>query len=315
MAQALQGPLRFAVAAKVPREHLMACVGAIATAGLLDIESEDVQARLRTEASSLSTLSKLPLLAAMPAAARPAIIAALKLKPKRKRSRAGAEGEKEADEGEEEKAGSGDGKKRKTKPQAGPEDVEWPAPEALNRSEEDLRGITLQINRSPLAVLWAALVCVKLGRDWPTALSLGRGYADALARARGSQIGIDIAPPPPGGAGVEQWAEDVLGTDVVVRRGEGGGLRAVVEGGGVREPAKALSFLKQKLGRDYHAVFQAMNMLADAVPAERLATGEAYALYARFRPEVATGRAGWGQSGGFQLRLVLEERDRIMRAP
>jgi hypothetical protein len=53
---------------------------------------------------------------------------------------------------------------------------------------------------------------------------------------------------------------------------------------------------------------------ADQVPPEELQESTGYDLYARFRPQVSKGTAGWGQKSQFRLSTVLDLRDEVRHA-
>lgn len=53
---------------------------------------------------------------------------------------------------------------------------------------------------------------------------------------------------------------------------------------------------------------------AAAIPQRHVETSiRAMVLYESFRPAVARGKAGWGQSGMFRLASVLKLRDELVR--
>lgn len=53
---------------------------------------------------------------------------------------------------------------------------------------------------------------------------------------------------------------------------------------------------------------------AAAIPQPQVeSTIRAMVLYESFRPEIPRGKAGWGQSGMFRLRKVLELKDELLR--
>jgi hypothetical protein len=65
-------------------------------------------------------------------------------------------------------------------------------------------------------------------------------------------------------------------------------------------PESCERYLQSKFSEHLLEVRQAMEELARAFPAEELAD-RAYALYAKFRPEVPEGTKGWGAKGKLSL--------------
>jgi hypothetical protein len=61
--------------------------------------------------------------------------------------------------------------------------------------------------------------------------------------------------------------------------------------------------LDSKFGESLPTVRQAMEQLARSHRPRDLAE-EAYGLYEQFRPEVASGKGGWGQKGKLDLALI-----------
>lgn len=165
----------------------------------------------------------------------------------------------------------------------------------------------IAVNRAPVLTLWAAVVAARMGYDWETALSFGRAVAGLNAQAKGRRLGI-YGPPKRGegkepkrtGLGEELWVE-VCGRPIPAKHTERG-LRAVV-GAEPIEPESVEAYLRRSLGEHYQAVREAMAALAASRRPEELAE-EAYGLYTRFRPAVASGRRGWGQKGVLDLDLI-----------
>ena len=81
-----------------------------------------------------------------------------------------------------------------------------------------------------------------------------------------------------------------------------GGVRAMVRDQPIN-PAQVETYLRQKFGADLDGVRTAMKHLAAAFDVEELAE-RAYGLYEQFRPQIESGRAGWGQKGALDLDLI-----------
>ena len=167
---------------------------------------------------------------------------------------------------------------------------------------------TVEINRAPVLTLWGVVVAERLGFDPDAALTLGKCLAGLNAQSKGRAIGIyaapkpaeDGAPPAKSGLGEEFWIE-VCGRPLPARNTPDG-VRAVV-GGLTIAPAKVRDYLARSFGESLGAVREAMESLAAAFGADALREA-AYPLYERFRPEVARGKAGWGQKGQLDLDLI-----------
>ncbi|NSW56369.1 MAG: hypothetical protein HPY44_10160 [Armatimonadetes bacterium] len=167
---------------------------------------------------------------------------------------------------------------------------------------------TVQINRAPVLALWAAVVCERLGHDEDAALTLGKALAGLNAQSKGRSLGVFGPPrhldeegkPKKKGLGEEFWVE-VLGRPVPAKNTDAG-LRAVVKDEAI-DPEKVRTYLQNKFGADLDRVRDAMRALADSLEPEALAEA-GYELYERFRPQIASGKKGWGQKGELDLDLI-----------
>ena len=74
------------------------------------------------------------------------------------------------------------------------------------------------------------------------------------------------------------------------------------------EPEGVQRYLESKFGDDLKAVRDAMTALAESLKPEKL-RDDAFALYARFRPNIPEGLSGWGAKGeldhAFIRRMAL----------
>jgi hypothetical protein len=165
----------------------------------------------------------------------------------------------------------------------------------------------VMINRAPVLTLWGAVVAERLGFESDEALTLGKAMAGLNAQAKGRRLGIFTpAKGPEGkrpkkrGLGEEFWVE-ICGRPVPAKKTEEG-VRAVVKDKAI-DPDKVRAYLEGKFGDDLSAVKDAMKKLTKAFDADEL--GEvAFSLYEKFRPQIASGRRGWGQKGKLDLDLV-----------
>jgi hypothetical protein len=167
---------------------------------------------------------------------------------------------------------------------------------------------SIEVNRAPVLTLWAAIVSERLGYEHETALTLGKAVAGLNAQAKGRSLGIfgppkapeQGGPPTKVGLGEDFWIE-VLGRPVPVKN-TAEGIRAVVKDTPIN-PGSVEKYLRSKLGGAFEPVAEAMCELASAYPPGELAQA-AYHLYERFRPQIASGKRGWGQKGVLDLDLI-----------
>ncbi|MHB9034511.1 MAG: hypothetical protein ACYC6L_15875 [Anaerolineae bacterium] len=148
------------------------------------------------------------------------------------------------------------------------------------------------VNRTPVQLLWAAVVAERLGYPAETALTLGKAVSAMYAR---QQLHAELAP---GEAEIS-----LLGRYVPVAETPAG-LRATNRGRPY-DPEDIKVYLESKFGAHLAEVRTALDELAASYPPERLA-GQAYKLYQRFKPAVAQGWAGWGTSGILELERIWE---------
>ena len=160
------------------------------------------------------------------------------------------------------------------------------------------------INRAPVLTLWGAVVAERLGFDRDSALTLGKTVAGLNAQAKGRALGI-FTPRETQAKGTGEVGEtfriELMGREVPCTN-TGEGLRAVTKGKPV-EPAKVVEYLKKRFGDSLDEARDAMERLAASWDEDDLET-EAFRLYERFRPEVASGQRGWGQKGTLDLDLI-----------
>jgi hypothetical protein len=162
------------------------------------------------------------------------------------------------------------------------------------------------INRAPVLTLWASVVAERLGFDRAAALTLGKAMAGITAQSKGRHLGI-FKPakaadgiPKKAGLGEEFWVE-IVGRPIPAKHTKDG-VRAVVKDQPI-DPAGVERYLAQKFGEDLEKVRRAMAQLARTFTPAELAN-EAYSLYARFRPGIPTGEAGWGAKGRLDLDVI-----------
>jgi hypothetical protein len=171
----------------------------------------------------------------------------------------------------------------------------------------------ISINRAPVLTLWATVVAERMGFKRDEALSLGKALAGLNAQSKGRRLGIfkpheekpHKAREKERGEGF--WIE-ICGRPVPAKNTDDG-IRAV-SGDKPVEPESTERYLEGKFGGDLDAAWMAMEKLAKAYQPKELAT-EAVRLYEKFRPEIPSGKQGWGAKGDLNLALIekLAKRD------
>jgi len=164
----------------------------------------------------------------------------------------------------------------------------------------------IEINRAPVLTLWGVVVARRLGFRKGEALTLGKAVAGLNAQSKGSSLGIfkprEVAGKraPKSGLGEELWI-DLMGRAVPAVRADDG-IRAVVKDKPI-DPDAVETYLEKKFGDDLTAVRDAMEELARSIKPADLAE-RAYGLYERFRPEIPSGKRGWGAKGPLDLGFI-----------
>ncbi len=164
---------------------------------------------------------------------------------------------------------------------------------------------TVTINRAPVLTLWAAVVAQRLGFRWDEALTLGRAVAGLNAYSKGKALGL-FKPAPKAVREARAKARarvtvDILHRAVPVARTTAG-LRAL-SGGRPIDPDSVRRYLEGKFKDALAPARRAMAGLARSLPPGEL-NARGFRLYEKFRPEVASGTAGWGAAGVLDLRRI-----------
>jgi len=183
--------------------------------------------------------------------------------------------------------------------------------------EDALRLKATVVNRAPVMMAWACVVCERLGFSREEALSIASVYTEMNAISKGVSLGIydkkreaDLkAVHASGGA---QPYVDLLGRRVPLYRTASGSWHAfttedssgsTTPGGGGAPPGAAYSYITRALRQTAPAVLGAMLLLAESYdPVELNRVG--FGLYADFRPDVT----GWGKRGELKCETLLRLR-------
>jgi hypothetical protein len=163
----------------------------------------------------------------------------------------------------------------------------------------------IQVNRTPVLTLWAAIVAERLGHPPDTALSLASVVAGTAARAKARRLGIvdewdraaDAAPPRP------QATARLLGRNIRLTHAADG---VVLADAGEGKPAPAepvAAYITKAFGNRLDDAKEAMLALADRFEPEEL-NRIGFRLYERFRPDVPPDLRGWGAKGVLDLAKI-----------
>jgi hypothetical protein len=164
----------------------------------------------------------------------------------------------------------------------------------------------LLINRAPVLTLWTAVVAERLGFNKAEALTLGRAVSGLNAYSKGKSIGIfkpnktKISDQRRTLSDDEVIYVDLMGRAIPTKSCDEGSL--AIDKGKPISPDSVERYLEKKFGDALKDTRSAMERLARAYRPKDLAD-QAFALYARFRPNIPSGKKGWGAQG----RLSLDE--------
>ncbi len=165
----------------------------------------------------------------------------------------------------------------------------------------------IEINRAPVLTLWATVVAERMGFRRAEALTLGRAVAGLNAYSKGKSLGMFR----PGKAKVAETRKtlkkgkiiqvELLNRSIPATRGREG-IRAVSKGKPI-SPESVQEYLEGKFGDGLGDARSAMVDLAKAYsPTDR--AGRAYHLYEQFRPQIPSGKKGWGTKGRLSLTKI-----------
>ncbi len=171
----------------------------------------------------------------------------------------------------------------------------------------------IRVNRAPFLTLWAAVVAERIGFDREEALTLGKAVAGLTAQAKGRRLGIFAKRPVEELEAVRELREGMDAKEVsfmgrlipCIKTADG--IRTLTKAKPV-DPASVSRYLESKFAENLSLVREKLTALAGTYEQEELLL-EAMDIYMKLRPNVPTGREGWGKQG----LLDTAEIDRLIR--
>lgn len=174
-------------------------------------------------------------------------------------------------------------------------------------SKSDNKRHWIKINRAPVLTLWAAVVAEQLGFGRREALTLGRAVAGLNAYSKGKSLGL-FSPTPKDVRDKRREMREKEGMNVdLLQRAvpvaqTPGGLRALSKDKPI-SPDSVSTYLESKFGDALDDSRDAMKALAASMGKRELAA-HAYEIYESFRPEIPSGKKGWGAEGRLDLDRI-----------
>eukprot|EP00039_Didymoeca_costata_P003386 m.67317 g.67317 ORF g.67317 m.67317 type:complete len:312 (+) comp11879_c0_seq1:295-1230(+) len=170
----------------------------------------------------------------------------------------------------------------------------------------------INTNRSPVMILWASVVAKHvLKYSWAESLALGSALAGIYSQAKGVHLGILTSKTGsgdktiPGHETVSLFGNEIQVHKVVIALGTAPITRALDKTGREIEPANVDSYIKTKFSKNYAYVYGLFSRLCSFYREKIEKDGrEAYRLYEKFRPDVASGPSGWGAAGKLKLDII-----------
>mmetsp|Transcript_13155 Transcript_13155/g.40479 ORF Transcript_13155/g.40479 Transcript_13155/m.40479 type:complete len:340 (-) Transcript_13155:952-1971(-) len=185
-----------------------------------------------------------------------------------------------------------------------------PGPTRKYLDDEVLVTYEIVVNRSPVMVLWAAVVANVRGYDWASSLSLAQAAADWYAQRKGEHWGILE---PVNDAGAEQGRPKICEVELVgvkvravPQADVSNSFRALDARGKLISATRPAGYLTRSFGTNLSVLTGALYKLAEAMPKEELEAGSStYRAYEEFRPDVARGAAGWGSQSCIKVEKIV----------
>jgi hypothetical protein len=171
----------------------------------------------------------------------------------------------------------------------------------------------IRINRAPFLTLWATVVAERVGFDPDEALTLGKAVAGLTAQAKGRRLGIFEQRPAEELEKVRNLREGMdakkvpfMGRLIPCVKTEDG-IRTLVKAKPV-DPASVQRYLAGRFADNLPLVRAKLATLAGTYEQNDLLV-QAMNVYMRLRPNVPTGREGWGKQG----LLDTDKIDRLIK--
>jgi hypothetical protein len=163
----------------------------------------------------------------------------------------------------------------------------------------------MEINRAPVLTLWAVVVAEQLGYPEESALTLGKAVAGLNAQSKGRSLGIFEAKEKEKvqkeSPGLEVEFVELMGRHITAAN-TGSGPLALNKGKPI-DPESVRRYLDKKFGDELEPVTRAMRTLAGSYSEDEL-RHVAYGLYEKFRPDIPSGRKGWGAKGELSTEKI-----------
>lgn len=155
------------------------------------------------------------------------------------------------------------------------------------------RPTTIQINRSPVLTLWAAIVAQTLLKvSFEEALSLGSAYAAQTAKGKGTTLGIFQSADDTSSG---EFAVTLMGNSIPVQKRPDGTLVALANDNQEQDAHRTWKLLQKRFGDGLGFCIAAMERAAESAGSHLEKT--AYRYYMHIRPDIPQGTKGWGAHG------------------
>jgi hypothetical protein len=168
-------------------------------------------------------------------------------------------------------------------------------------------GISIEVNRAPVFMLWGTVVSERLGYSTEESYTYADWLAKELFQVKGRELGQEKkdAASRVQGDNTEDDGDteyvNVFGGMKIPIGVDDDGKRLAMKGKKMLDPTHIRHFVEHKFGVNLAAARNNMRGLADSLPPEEL-RGRAYELYEKFRPEWK----GWGKTGTLDI-LAIDE--------
>ena len=203
-------------------------------------------------------------------------------------------------------------------------------PQEVCCTDTEISELDVKVNRSPVMILWASCQCERiLGYDWSSSLSLASALAALNAKAKGRSLGIYSQQRSEASRGEEdpdlleeigsfvdkygnQHSDIVRGIFLLSRETPAVKCGSPKHVQGLQNGKRISALyvdknLKSAFGDLYGTCYTEMCRLCTAMKRAADSKGkQAYEYYVQFRPDIASGKQGWGQKGSLKLSKIRE---------